>query len=219
MIVLWHTGARSSYRSGSKALGPEAPVSTSTALLERTRRTFPRLSHGVHALAAPSQRLMLTISGPRSSITSLCLLDVDSPVGCEVLSSIAAPPTAAEAGGWARACSRRATLAVLQRRCAAVSLGCPASRRERDGQAPCRDLFGNMAPWWLVPFRVVAHRELESPGRIDDLRAPVRPQVKQASTPWLLHPSPVVHVFGSEFPRGPREYWTTDMREQRRASL
>jgi hypothetical protein len=49
--------------------------------------------------------------------------------------------------------------------------------------------FGNIGPWWRLPFRVVAHWELESLGRNYDLRAPVRPQVKQeASTPWLLHP-------------------------------
>lgn len=191
MIVLWRIGVRSSCRSGSKALGPEATVSTSTSREEKTERTFPRLSHGVHALAAPSQRLMLAISGPRNSITSLCLLDLDSCDRCEVFSSIAAPSMAAEVGGWARSCSRRATSAIIQRR-AAECRCCWMSRverRARDGRVRLSG-FGNIAPWWRVPFRVVARRETESPGRNYDLRAPVGPQVKQeASTPWFLHPS------------------------------
>lgn len=159
MIVLWRIGVRSSCRSGSKALGPEATVGTSTSREEKTERTFPRLSHGVHALAAPSQRLMLAISGPRNSITSLCLLDLDSCDRCEVFSSIAAPSMAAEVGGWARSCSRRATSAVLQRRGAECRCRWMSrvERRESDGRVSLSG-FGNIAPWWRVPFRVVARR-------------------------------------------------------------
>lgn len=134
---------------------------------------------------------MLTISGPRNSITSLCLLDLDSCDRCEVLSSIAAPSMAVELRGWARWCSRRAMSAVLQRGCAECRCRwiSRVERRERDGRVRPSG-FGNIAPWWRVPFRVVARRETESPGRNYDLRAPVRPQVKQeASTPWFLHSS------------------------------
>lgn len=72
-----------------------------------------------------------------------------------------------------------------------VSLPLEISSREKGKGWTVRPSgFGNIAPWWRVPFRVVARRETESPGRNYDLRAPVRPQVKQeASTPWFLHSS------------------------------